>query len=104
MQCYLLSTVTRDCPVASLLTLCTASGAHAQAGSELPESVLYTKLLDMDRQLDARLAQQRANVAVMAGSSKKTLKTLRVFLQSRRHNTAPSHSGQASGRSGPCPA
>ena len=75
-----------------------------QAGLELPESLLYTRVLDMDRQLDAKLAQHRANVAAMAGSSKKTLKTLRVFLQSRRHNNAPSQSGQASGQSTLCPA
>ena len=98
VHCY------KGLPVASLLPLCTACGAHAQAGLELPVSVLYTKLLDMDRQLDARLAQQRASVAVMAGSSRKTLKALRVFLQSRRHNTAPSQSGQASGQTGLCPA
>ncbi len=68
-----------------------------QAGLELPESLLYTKVLDMDKQLDAKLAQHRAHIAVMAGSSKKTLKTLRVFLQSRRHNNVPSQSGQAPG-------
>ena len=73
-------------------------GRFQQAGLELLESALYTKVLDIDRQLDAKLAQQRAQVAVMAGSSKKTLKTLRVFLQSRRHNTVPSQSGQASGQ------
>lgn len=61
--------------------------------------MLYTAALDMDRQLDAKLAHFRAHVAVMAGSSKKTLKTLRVFLQSRHLNNAPSHAGQAPGRS-----
>ena len=66
--------------------------------------MLYTRVLDMDRQLDARLAQQRAHVAVLAGSSKKTLKTLRVFLQSRRHNAAPTVSGQASGQNSLPPA
>ena len=69
-----------------------------QAGLELPESLLYTKVLDMDRQLDAKLAQYKGHVAVMAGSSKKTAKTLRVFLQSRRFNAAPSNSSQASGQ------
>ena len=69
-----------------------------QAGLELPESVLYTTALDMDRQLDAKLAQHRAHVAVMACSAKKTQKTLRVFLQSRHHNTAPGPPGHASGK------
>ena len=78
-------------------------GCFQQAGLELPESALYTKVLDIDRQLDSKLAQQRAHVAVMVGSSKKMLKTLRVFLQSRRHNTVPSQSGQASGQSDFCP-
>ena len=70
-----------------------------QAGLELPESVLYTAALDMDRQLDAKLAQHRTHVAVMAGSAKKTQKTLRVFLQSRHHNTAPGPPGHTSGES-----
>ena len=73
-----------------------------QAGLELPESLLYTKVLDMDRQLDAKLAQYKGYVAVMAGSSKKTAKMLRVFLQSRRFNAAPSHSGQALGQHSAC--
>ena len=71
----------------------------AQAGLELPESVLYTAALDMDRQLDARLAQHRTHVAVMAGSTKKTQKTLRVFLQSRHHNNVPGPPGHAVGES-----
>ena len=71
----------------------------AQAGLELPESVLYTAALDMDRQLDAKLTQHRTHLAVMAGSAKKTQKTLRVFLQSRHHNNAPGPSGHAGGES-----
>ena len=61
--------------------------------------MLYTAALDMDRQLDAKLMQHRTHVAVMAGTAKKTQKTLRVFLQSRHHNTAPGPPGHASGES-----
>ncbi|CAK0780702.1 hypothetical protein CVIRNUC_005145 [Coccomyxa viridis] len=73
------------------------SASIDRAGLELPESVLYTAALDMDRQLDAKLAQHRTHVAVMAGSAKKTQKTLRVFLQSRHHNIAPGPPGHTSG-------
>ena len=86
---------------ASLSAYSSKADAHVQAGLELPESLLYTRVPHMDRQLDAKLAQHRAHVAVLEGSSKKTLKTLRVFLQSRRHNTSPSQSGQASGQHAP---
>ena len=71
-----------------------------QAGLELPESVLYTAALDMDRQLDAKIMQHRAHVA---GPWQAVPRRLRKHCESScraaTHNTAQGPPGQASGES-----
>lgn len=65
---------------------------------ELPQSALFTQAADLERQLDAAMASQRAYITALVGGQKKVPKKLRLMLQSRHFHQEPrSGTGAAAG-------
>ncbi|BDA43339.1 SWI/SNF-related matrix-associated actin-dependent regulator [Coccomyxa sp. Obi] len=56
---------------------------------ELPQSALFTQAADLERQLDAAMASQRAYVTALVGGQKRVPKKLRLMLQSRHFHQEP---------------
>lgn len=62
---------------------------NAQVVPELPQSALFTQAADLERQLDAAMASQRAYITALVGGQKRIPKKLRLMLQSRHFQQEP---------------